>query len=302
MNRLRVGFALVALLAIATTAPPLVAQGGVGRLEGRVRTEEGAPLHHARVIVVGTPLAATTDSAGHYAIAEVPAGALAIRVVLIGYKRSQVEGVRLAAGQTITQDFALAPSSTAMTNGTVRPTTSINAVAVNGIEDASIWTRVRVEGCVRTETGVPVRAAHLEFIGLNRSAATDTTGYYALDSVPAGVLAIRVRAGGFRPALVEGLRVGGPRMLRQDFVMTVATAGEGTEPTKTEPSARLLYRGTGTASRTTTVRPQPGVTVNPRTDRLGEGVRSDAENTYIDGVPFQTGPRSLTMRSLSCTR
>src|SRR5207244_4502601 len=50
---------------------------------------------------------ALTNPQGYYFINHVPAGTVAVRAAFIGYKSTQVEGVKVLAGQTITVDVQL---------------------------------------------------------------------------------------------------------------------------------------------------------------------------------------------------
>jgi carboxypeptidase family protein/TonB-dependent receptor-like protein len=88
----------------------LQAQAATGKLEGRVRDPNGLPLAEAQVYILGTAYAALTDPRGYYFINNVPPGAVVVRAALIGYRPLEVRDLRLLAGQTITQDFALEPA------------------------------------------------------------------------------------------------------------------------------------------------------------------------------------------------
>jgi len=57
--------------------------------------------------VVGTAFNALTNTQGYYFINNVPASTVAVRAAFIGYKSTQVEGVKVLAGQTITVDVQL---------------------------------------------------------------------------------------------------------------------------------------------------------------------------------------------------
>jgi Carboxypeptidase regulatory-like domain/TonB-dependent Receptor Plug Domain len=114
MNQCRVSaFARVArLIALAAVAlgmgaGALLAQGSTGKIEGRVRDQAGAPIANAQVFVVGTSFNALTNPQGYYFINSVPASVVAVRAAFIGYKSTQVEGVKVLADQTITVDVQL---------------------------------------------------------------------------------------------------------------------------------------------------------------------------------------------------
>jgi outer membrane receptor protein involved in Fe transport len=100
---------------IATSAVLLLVSAGAlaaqtGKVEGRVRDQAGAPIQNAQVVIVGTAFSALTNAQGYYFINNVPAGTVAVRASFIGYKRTEVAGVRVLAGQTITQDIQLESS------------------------------------------------------------------------------------------------------------------------------------------------------------------------------------------------
>jgi hypothetical protein len=100
------GFALAAV-ALGCGAGSLLAQGSTGKIEGRVRDQAGAPIANAQVFLVGTAFNALTNPQGYYFINNVPAGTSSVRAAFIGYKSTQVDGVRVLAGQTITVDIQL---------------------------------------------------------------------------------------------------------------------------------------------------------------------------------------------------
>jgi outer membrane receptor for ferrienterochelin and colicin len=96
-----------AAVALAWGAGSLLAQGSTGKIEGRVRDQAGAPIANAQVFIVGSAFNALTNPQGYYFINNVPAGTYNVRAAFIGYKSTQVEGVKVLAGQTITVDIQL---------------------------------------------------------------------------------------------------------------------------------------------------------------------------------------------------
>jgi len=107
-----------AAVALGVGAGSLLAQS-TGKLEGRVRDQAGAPIANAQVIVVGTAFNAVTNPQGYYFINSVPAGTIAVRAQFIGYKSTQVEGVKILAGQTNTVDIQLEQTAVEITELTV---------------------------------------------------------------------------------------------------------------------------------------------------------------------------------------
>jgi len=88
-------------------AAPLLAQGTGGKIEGTVRDQAGAPIANAQVFVVGTTFGTTTNSDGFYFINNVPVGRVTLQASFIGYRATQIEGIRILSGQTLTQDVTL---------------------------------------------------------------------------------------------------------------------------------------------------------------------------------------------------
>jgi carboxypeptidase family protein/TonB-dependent receptor-like protein len=109
-SRHLLGQATIGLLALLFVAGRLLAQAATGKLEGRVRDPNGLPLPQAQVYILGTAYAALTDPRGYYFINNVPPGTVVVRAALIGYRPLEVRELRVLAGQTITQDFALEPA------------------------------------------------------------------------------------------------------------------------------------------------------------------------------------------------
>jgi len=100
---------IFALAAVALTwgAGSLLAQGSTGKIEGRVRDQAGAPIANAQVFIVSSAFNALTNPQGYYFINNVPSGTYNVRAAFIGYKSTQVDGVKVLAGQTITVDIQL---------------------------------------------------------------------------------------------------------------------------------------------------------------------------------------------------
>lgn len=97
----------LAAVVLSIGAGSLLAQSSTGKIEGRVRDQAGAPIANAQVFLVGTAFNALTNPQGYYFINNVPAGTVSVRAAFIGYKSTQVDGVKVLAGQTITVDVQL---------------------------------------------------------------------------------------------------------------------------------------------------------------------------------------------------
>ena len=88
------------------SAGALYAQA-TGKIEGRVRDQAGAPIANAQVTIVGTAFGALTNNQGYYFFNNVPVGTASVRAAFVGYKSAEAQGVRVLAGQTVTQDIQL---------------------------------------------------------------------------------------------------------------------------------------------------------------------------------------------------
>jgi len=79
----------------------------LGTMRGTVLDPAGSPLADARVVIVGTSSSAVTDANGLYSLA-VPAGTYSVRAEFEGFQPTEMAGVKILAGETLTADFRLA--------------------------------------------------------------------------------------------------------------------------------------------------------------------------------------------------
>ena len=128
----RWGFARLARLATTVAsvvlfgAGSLAAQGTTGKIEGTVRDQAGAPIAGAQVLIVGSAFASSTNERGYYFINNVPAGTMTVRAQFIGYAPSEVNNVRVFAGQTFTVNIQL--EQRAIEVGAITVTANQNAI------------------------------------------------------------------------------------------------------------------------------------------------------------------------------
>lgn len=94
---------LMALVAAVLGSSGLAAQTVSGSVTAQGTSE---PLSNARVIVVGTSIAATTGVDGRYTLRNVPAGTQSIRVNTIGFQEAK-QAVTVGSGATSTLNFVL---------------------------------------------------------------------------------------------------------------------------------------------------------------------------------------------------
>ena len=106
------GVASAVVLGCAVTA--LAAQEATGKIEGTVTDQSGAPIASAQVTLVGTAFGSLTSERGYYFMNNVPAGVYTVRAKFIGYTASEVTGVRVLGGQTLTTNIKLTASAVAI--------------------------------------------------------------------------------------------------------------------------------------------------------------------------------------------
>jgi TonB family protein len=78
-----------------------------GTMRGTVFDPAGKPLANARLVIVGASSTTLTDSKGSYSLA-VPAGTYTVRAEFGSFRPTEMAGVRILAGETLTADFRLA--------------------------------------------------------------------------------------------------------------------------------------------------------------------------------------------------
>lgn len=102
--------AIGAFVLLVSFAGVVTAQ--TGSLTGQVMVKGGTqPIPDAHVTVTGTRLGASTSAIGAYRVTGLSAGTYTVRALRIGYAEQQLS-VTIAAGQSATLDFSLAPVAT----------------------------------------------------------------------------------------------------------------------------------------------------------------------------------------------
>src|SRR5690348_12825991 len=107
--RTRLSLVICCLLLFGLRA--VSAQGTSGKIQGTVTDQAGAAVAKAQVIVVGTAFGAVSDDKGYYFINNVPPGTYTLRAQFIGYAPTDLTGVRVLGGQTLTENFPMKPSA-----------------------------------------------------------------------------------------------------------------------------------------------------------------------------------------------
>jgi hypothetical protein len=130
-------FALISLL---TTVPPALAQSETGRITGTVTDPTNLVVPGATITLTstttGTVRETTSDAAGRYVIANVPAGSYTLKAELAGFA-PQTSNVIVTVGSSVSVDNQLRVAGTA-------ETVSVTAeVPVINISNAEVSTTVR---------------------------------------------------------------------------------------------------------------------------------------------------------------
>lgn len=103
---------LAAAMAFSLAVVSPAGAQATGSITGKVTDADGSgPVAAAQVVVVGTRLGGSTTLNGEYRITGVPAGAVQLRVVRIGYAPG-TQSVTVTAGQAVTADFAMTKAAT----------------------------------------------------------------------------------------------------------------------------------------------------------------------------------------------
>ncbi|MCC6318757.1 MAG: SusC/RagA family TonB-linked outer membrane protein [Gemmatimonadaceae bacterium] len=95
--------------------------------------ETKQPLRGVNVIIVGTPVTATTGDDGRYAIASAPTGIFSIEAKFLGYSAQRRENIRLVADSVATINFMMNPSVLRLDQVTVSGTIDEVSVAKSTI-------------------------------------------------------------------------------------------------------------------------------------------------------------------------
>jgi hypothetical protein len=100
------------LLSFLALPASLQAQPAVGRVVGQVLdAQSGRPLPGAQVMVEGTQIGVLAGLEGRFVIANVPAGTVTLRSMMLGYATKSVTGVQVVTGQVVQVDLTLDSSA-----------------------------------------------------------------------------------------------------------------------------------------------------------------------------------------------
>src|SRR3954467_9334405 len=114
MRNLKIGWNLLLALAVFTLPLRVATAQGTGSVRGTViDSTSPQPVAAAQVQLVGTNRATSTDAAGVYRFAGVPAGQATVRVQRIGFSQ-RTTTVTVTDGATVAADIVLQPVVTTL--------------------------------------------------------------------------------------------------------------------------------------------------------------------------------------------
>jgi len=255
-----------------------------GAVTGRVvssTTQE--PLVGVQVVASGTTLGAITNQEGRYLIANVPAGPREIRASVIGYSRGATD-VDVGAAQTVTADFALAPSAVLL-EGVIATATgqdlrrreigsAVANIRVEELELATVATmsqllQARAPGVVVNQSSGTTGAGSKVRIRGNNSMSLSNAPMLVIDGVRVynAESSLGFGVGGQTPSRLDDLNP-------EDIESIEILRG---------PAAAALY-GTAAANGVIQVTTKRGQTASARFDIWSERGRIDRVHAFPDNV------------------
>lgn len=140
--RLRSGMITLGL-AFALLGPSIAMAGTTGKISGRIVDKAKQPLAGANIVLVGAQLGAASDVDGRFAILNVPAGTVTVKIQLIGYKALTTTNLVVTADNTTRLDAVLEESVVAMAEIVVKATRPV--IEVNQTSTIATVTREQLQ-------------------------------------------------------------------------------------------------------------------------------------------------------------
>jgi len=137
-----------------------------GEVRGRVTDRaDGSPLAGVNLRLMGARLGAVSDSAGAYAIPNVPAGTYRLQASMIGYRTATLEGLTLRPETVLRQDVALRGDAIPLSEVVVTP----GRFSVIQSDPAALQTLSREEVRVMPQLGEDIYRAIVRLPGVSGS-------------------------------------------------------------------------------------------------------------------------------------
>jgi 16S rRNA G966 N2-methylase RsmD len=162
---------LIALLGYVAMMSAVYA-GTTGKLRGTITDASSKePLVSANVVLKGTSLGATSDIDGNYTIINIPPGVYSVSISIIGYRKIQINDVRVDVDLTTNQDASLQQESVELETMVItaeRPlirkdnTGSLSTVSADQIKNLPVQT---ITDILRLDAGIVQARGELHFRG-----------------------------------------------------------------------------------------------------------------------------------------
>ncbi len=172
---------LLAFILAWALLPVLMFAQSNGKVAGVVTDKEtGEALVGVNVYLEGTSLGSATDEDGYYVILGVPVGTYTIVAEYVGYTKVSVEGMRVSAGVTTNQDFAMSAAALQLENVVIvakRDLVKKNVTSSVSVFESGDIQKLPLRGLtniVSLSPSVVVQNGHVHI----RGSRSDEVGYY----------------------------------------------------------------------------------------------------------------------------
>lgn len=171
-----------------TLAGQMPVSANPAALTGTVRGEHGAPLALVSVTLIGESVSTRTDSAGVFALKNVPPGSHTVLFRRIGFRSVERRWVAQSGDHC----------DVAVTMVPLPP--QLDRVVVEAARTTRMRGTSSIVGSVVDSVGRPVANADVRLLASGLSTATDSAGRFEFRSLAAGSYILRVRRHGLRSA------------------------------------------------------------------------------------------------------
>ena len=159
-----------------------------GALTGIVRDVSGAPLRDVNISLVGETAATRTDSAGRFALQDVPPGGHTALFRRIGYRSVEY---RWVARAHVTIEIAVAMTPVPR---------QLDRIVVEAPGASRRRGTSSIGGTLTDSAGTAVSGADVRLLGAGLSTITDSSGRFEFQQLPAGSYIVRARRRGLTSA------------------------------------------------------------------------------------------------------
>jgi hypothetical protein len=211
------------------SAASTTAQKSPASVRGTVADASGKPIAGATISIkndAGASQSATTDTKGKYRIGSLATGTYTISVTANGFKKFEVGGIPLAAGDSVPLDVLMEPSVSERAAEPVQAASANEPVQEPAPAQEGI---ASVSGTVADGSSKPIAGATVSIknaAGVSQTARTDSKGKYWIGSLAAGTYTISATAKGFKKFEVAGIPIAAGDSVPLDVLMEAGVSEE----------------------------------------------------------------------------